>query len=288
MFLLKISRLIINNYRNLRNIDIHINDTVALIGENNSGKSNLLRAVTLPFLTDERSLAGKNLAWTDINDAAKTGYYQYIIDNQNDIVNGNITCEEFIKAMPIVSVEVHLKPDKTENYFVKDLCFSIEEGKMVYGLRYEYRPSKTEEIFKQVKNVLTVGTMSEHSINEVKMNLLPTEYYSYSIFVPGKGSVSYDVMKLYRYTALEAERDEFSRTGGRLGSKSLVKLLQMGLTDDDKLKVEKEYNRFFEELKAIGKMDSIINWQDDSELEEAKEFFHISVSCLICRRCRLY
>lgn len=62
----------------------------------------------------------------------------------------------------------------------------------------------------------------------------------------------------------------------------------MGLTDDDKLKVEKEYNRFFEELKAIGKMDSIINWQDDSELEEAKEFFHISVSCLICRRCRLY
>ena len=41
MFLLKISRLIINNYRNLRNIDIHINDTVALIGENNSGKSNL-------------------------------------------------------------------------------------------------------------------------------------------------------------------------------------------------------------------------------------------------------
>ena len=275
---MKISRLIINNYRNLRNIDIHINDTVALIGENNSGKSNLLRAVTLPFLTDERSLAGKNLAWTDINDAAKTGYYQYIIDNQNDIVNGNITCEEFIKAMPIVSVEVHLKPDKTENYFVKDLCFSIEEEKMVYGLRYEYRPSKTEEIFKQVKNVLTVGTMSEHSINEVKMNLLPTEYYSYSIFVPGKGSVSYDVMKLYRYTALEAERDEFSRTGGRLGSKSLVKLLQMGLTDDDKLKVEKEYNRFFEELKAIGKMDSIINWQDDSELEEAKEFFsHISI-----------
>ena len=156
MFLLKISRLIINNYRNLRNIDIHINDTVALIGENNSGKSNLLGAVTLPFLTDERSLAGKNLAWTDINDAAKTGYYQYIIDNQNDIVNGNITCEEFIKAMPIVSVEVHLKPDKTENYFVKDLCFSIEEGKMVYGLRYEYRPSKTEEIFKQVKNVLTL------------------------------------------------------------------------------------------------------------------------------------
>ena len=42
---LKISRLIIKNYRNLRNIDIHLSNTVALIGENNSGKSNLLRAV---------------------------------------------------------------------------------------------------------------------------------------------------------------------------------------------------------------------------------------------------
>lgn len=180
--------------------------------------------------------------------------------------------------MPVVAVEVHLKPDKTENYFVKDLCFAIEEGEMVYGLRYEYGPSKAKEIFKLVKSVLAAGIMDKQTINEVKMNLLPTEYYNYSIFVPGKGSASYDVLKLYRYTALEAERDEFSRTGGRLGSKSLVKLLQMGLTDDDRMKVEKEYNHFFEELKAIGKMDSIINWQDDSELEDAKEFFsHISI-----------
>ncbi len=56
---MKISRLIIKNYRNLKHIDIHLSDTVALIGENNSGKSNFLRAVTLPFLTDEASFSGK-------------------------------------------------------------------------------------------------------------------------------------------------------------------------------------------------------------------------------------
>ena len=50
---MKISRLIIKNYRNLKDIDICLGETVVLIGENNSGKSNLLRAVTLPFLTDE-------------------------------------------------------------------------------------------------------------------------------------------------------------------------------------------------------------------------------------------
>lgn len=77
------------------------------------------------------------------------------------------------------------------------------------------------------------------------MNLLPTEYYSFSVSVPSKGSVTYDVLKLYKYIALEAERDEFSRTKERLGSRSLVKLLQKGLTNEDKLKVEKEYNHFF-------------------------------------------
>lgn len=52
----------------------------------------------------------------------------------------------------------------------------------------------------------------------------------------------------------------------------------MGLTNDDKLKVEKEYNHFFEELKNISKMEHIINWQEESDLKEAKNFFeHISI-----------
>lgn len=275
---MKISRLIIKNYRNLRNIDIHLSNTVALIGENNSGKSNLLRAVTLPFLTNEIGFSGKNLFWTDINSDAKKEYYQFILDNQKSIVAGTISREEFINRMPVVMVEVYLKPEKTESYFVKDLSYSIENGKIVYGLRYEYKPSKVENIYSVVKSVLTSGTLNEKSISAVKMNLLPTEYYSYSVDVPNKGFVSYDVLKLYKYIALEAERDEFSRTRERIGSKSLVKLFQMGLKNEDKLKVEKEYNYFFEQLRSIGKMDQIINWQDESDLKEAKEFFsHINI-----------
>lgn len=275
---MKISRLIIKNYRNLKDVDICLGETVVLIGENNSGKSNLLRAVTLPFLTDESSFSGKSLSWIDINDAAKEKYYHYIIENQKSIVDGTINCADFIKKMPVVMVEVQLKADVTENYFVKDLNYSVENGELVYGLRYEYKPSKAEEIFKLVKHVLVQETVDENSIKKVKMNLLPTEFYAYFITVPDKGSVAYDTLKLYKYTALEAERDEFSRTKERLGSKSLVKVLQMGLSDDDKLKVEKEYNHFFEELKTVSKMDHVINWQEESELEDAKEFFeHISI-----------
>lgn len=127
---MKISRIIIKNYRNLKSIDVHLNDTVALIGENNSGKSNFLRAVTLPFLTDEIGFSGKNLSWIDINNDAKEEYYQFIIDKQEEIKGGSLSLEEFIKNMPIVTVEVHLVPNKTETFFVKDLSFAIEEDKI--------------------------------------------------------------------------------------------------------------------------------------------------------------
>ena len=275
---MKISHLIIKNYRNLKNIDIDLGESVTLIGENNSGKSNFLKAVTLPFITDDFGFSGKNLSWMDINDSAKEEYYHYILNNQADIIAGKINGEELIQQLPVVTVELHLTPNEAEAYFVKDLSFDIEDEHIVYGLKYEYKPSKTKELYALVQSILKVGMLNEETINNVKMNLLPTEYYSYSITVPNKGSVPYDTLKLYKYTALEAERDDFSRKKERLGSKSLVNLLQRGLSNEDKMKVEKEYNHFFDELKSISRMDSIINWQEDSTLKDATEFFnHISI-----------
>ena len=62
-----ISKARIKGYRNIRNIEINLNRTVIFIGENNSGKSNLLRAITLPFLNDEFGNVSKNIGWYDIN-----------------------------------------------------------------------------------------------------------------------------------------------------------------------------------------------------------------------------
>ena len=70
-----------------------------------------------------------------------------------------------------------------------------------------------------------------------------------------------------------AERDEFSKSNEKLGSKSLVKILQAKLKDGDKIEVEKEYSRFFDTLKKITNVDSLINWQEYSELENASDFF---------------
>lgn len=275
---LKISHLIIQNYRNLKSIDVSLGEIVTLIGENNSGKSNFLRAVTLPFLPDESMVARKNLSWVDINDEAKSEYYQYVIENQDSILDGSVQSEEFAKHLPVVMIEAHLTPDNMEKYFVKDLSFSINESQILYGLRYEFKPTKIDEIYSCVKKVLSGSKIDALTVDSVKMNLLPIEYYAHSITVPGKGPVQYDTLSPFRYLALAAERDDFSRTNERIGSKSLIKTLQAGLTDEDKLKIEKEYNHFFSELKSITHMDNMLNWQEKDEFKDAKAFFsHISI-----------
>ena len=257
---MKITHVKIRNYRNLRDIDIGLAETVAIIGENNSGKSNFLKAITLPFLTDDNTHISKKLSWIDINNETKKCYYKKIILNQNKIRNDEITVEQFAEFLPTVSVEVNIQASGAEEYYVKDMSYAIEDGERV------------------VKEVVSQTEINDANLKEVKMNLLPVEYYNYSIKVSDGSNVPYDTLRMFKYEALEAERDDFSKTKNQLGSKFLVDLLKDRLSDQDKLKIEKEYSHFFEALKEISDINDIINWQETSELKGAKKFFsHINI-----------
>lgn len=268
-----ISNVKISNYRNLKNIDVELAQTVTIIGSNNSGKSNLLKAITLPFLADEIAYVGKNLTWFDINNSAKNDYYQFLIDNKESILTDKVTLEDFKKQIPKIKIEVNITPKKKELYYVKELGYEISEGNISYGLYYEFAPANDLDFYKAVKGVLMSEEINSKTVNELKLNLLPIELYKYSIGVPNRGSISYDILKQFKYTSLMAERDEFSKSNEKLGSKSLVKILQAKLKDEDKIEVEKEYSRFFDTLKKITNIDSLINWQEYSELENASDFF---------------
>lgn len=275
---LKITHVKIRNYRNLRDIDIGLAETVAIIGENNSGKSNFLKAITLPFLTDDNTHISKKLSWIDINNETKKCYYKKIILNQNKIRNDQITVEQFAEFLPTVSVEMNIQASGAEEYYVKDMSYEIEDGEIQYGIKYEFAPKNCADIFRVVKEVVSQTEINDANLKEVKMNLLPVEYYNYSIKVSDGSNVSYDTLRMFKYEALEAERDDFSKTKNQLGSKFLVDLLKDRLSDQDKLKIEKEYSHFFEALKEISDINDIINWQETSELKGAKKFFsHINI-----------
>ena len=271
---MRISRVKIQNFRNIKTADVQLGDIVTLIGENNSGKSNFLYALTLPFLSDDNNIR-KNLSWADINSEVKDEYYQFILDKKDNILNRTLSLEDFTAKLPVVSVEVDLVPDEKELYCVKDISYSVDvDGNILYGLRYEYKTSHPEEILSQVRSILESEQVDPKSIGNIRMNLLPTRMYGYSIVVPEKGTkVAYDTLRQFKYMALSADRDSFSNTDERIGSKSLVRLLQMRLSDTDLLTVEKEYSRFFDALKNLSGMEQVINWQDSSKIPNAKEFF---------------
>ena len=271
---MKISRIKIQNFRNIRDIDVQLSDIVALIGENNSGKSNFLYALTLPFASDEGYM-NKNLSWADINTEAKANYYNFILTNRDNIIEETFLLEDFIGVLPVVSVEIDLHPEENELYFVKDICYYTDtDEEILYGLRYEYKVTHPEELLSHVRSVLVSEQIDEESIENIKMNLLPTTMFSYSILVPHKRvKVSYDTLRQFKYTTVTADRDNFSNSNERIGSRSLIKLLQGKLSAKDLLTVEKEYSHFFDALKGLSGMDNIINWQNSSEIPNAKDFF---------------
>ncbi|MGG0435790.1 AAA family ATPase [Priestia megaterium] len=268
---MRISHVHIQNYRNLEDINIKLNRLVIFIGENNSGKSNLLKAITLPFLNDEIGNVSKNLDWQDINNSAKTRYFKYIQENLEEIKNGGGNLESFTEVIPMVKVEVTFKPDGPDEYYVHQWTDSIEGETPSYSISYQYRIESPSDLLTHIEKVLK----ETDTIETIKMNLLPIELYKYFITVSSTGEqVAYSDLANFKYNALAAERDEFSNKNTQLGSKALVNLLHNKLSEEQKVRVEQSYENFFTNLKEISNLEGVFNWQEQSELENAKEFFN--------------
>lgn len=264
-----ISKVHIVGYRNLRDIEVDLNRLVILIGDNNSGKSNFLKAITLPFMNDETGKVNKRLGWNDINNDIKKKYFTYIEENLDKIKNDSINKEEFQNHLPFVRVTVTFQPDDTDEFYVRKWINSIDGDDPIFSIQYEFSIENPKELFEHIKNILK----DKDSIDHIKMNLLPIELFKYSITNPATGDqVSYADLINFKYNSLAAERDDFSQRN-QLGSRSLVNLLQSKLSDADKVKVEESYETFFNELKEISDLDDIFNWQTNSSLENATEFF---------------
>lgn len=264
---MKISRIIIKNYRNLRNVDVTLGHIVTLIGENNSGKSNFLRALSIPLSSDDSGIS-KRLSWHDINRDEKEAYYNFLSENRDRILNGSLTAEQFITVLPEVSIKLYFQPNENEHYNVSDIL--CENEQWVGGIHYRFFISKPEELLGRVRHILSSDSYNERT----RMSLLPMEFFSFSITVPGKGNnVSYETLAKFRSVELPAERDSFASNSDKLGSKALSDLLQKGLTPDSQVKIEEKYTEFFEIIREEGKMDTVLNWQDYSEIPNAQEFF---------------
>ena len=264
---MRISRVQIDNYRNLKHVDVELGNIVTLIGENNSGKSNFLRSLSIPLSSDDTGTT-KRLSWFDINKGAKKQYYEFLRANRGSIIDGSLKVEDFLPQIPTVTIQLEITPEATEHYDVKDIL--VDEDKWTGGILYQFFIKKPEDLLNRVRSILT----NEEEDGNIQMSLLPMELFDYSITVPGKGNkIPYDIISRFRTVELPAERDNFASNADRLGSKALADLLQKGLTSDSQVKIEKAYREFFDTVRTEGKLDTVLNWQQYSDIQNAQDFF---------------
>ncbi|WP_214529698.1 ATP-dependent nuclease [Staphylococcus pseudintermedius] len=267
-----ISKAFIKGYRNLKEIELELNRMVIFIGENNSGKSNILKAITLPFLNNEIGSVNKNLRWDDINNELKEVYFEFIKSNIEKIMNDQIEISEFQEVVPTVLVRVTFTPKGSDEFFVRKWNNSLDDIEGLYQIEYRYIIENTKQLLEHLKIILDGKTQDD--IDKMKLNLLPIEMYRYSVVIPKTNEqVAFTDLSNFKYDSLAAERDDFSQKNTQLGSQALVSLLQNKLGNEQKIKVEASYGRFFEDLKEISNLEGIFNWQENSDIENAKEFF---------------
>lgn len=266
---MRISRVCIENYRNLKHIDVELGNIVTLIGDNNSGKSNFLRAISIPLIADDDGTS-KRLLWNDINRDAKALYYNYLQTNKQKIIDGTLDVAEFERIIPSVVIRLEILPGEKEHYYVNDILI-YDDGRFVGGILYQFFVKDPGELLERVKVILS----TEPQETSVQQSLLPMDLYSYSITIPGKEiKISYDVRARFKSIDLPAERDNFASNAYKLGSKELSDLFVKKLTPEAKGEIEKAYNTFFETVKSEGKLDDILNWQRFSDIPNAQDFFH--------------
>lgn len=142
-----ISRVVIKNFRNFKNVDVCLGHKQIIIGENNVGKTNFLRALQLvldPTLSDEDRM----LQESDFNDSIKNP-----MENKEEIL-----------------IEIYIDnydQNKTILAVFQDATVMTEEGKEVLKFTYRFFPYINE------------GGVAEYQYNIYKGNDETKKFGSY-------------------------------------------------------------------------------------------------------------
>lgn len=166
-----ISKIKIKNFRNIKYIDISLSRFTIFIGENNSGKSNILKALTLPLANDEIGQQSKTLGWQDINNEAKKEYFYFLQEKQAEIKNGTLVLEELKAKIPQVVVELIFHPSESDEYYLRNWGndIRIDTKEIHYGIAYKYTIENVPALFRHLEKLFNLPNFV---FEEAVMNLL--------------------------------------------------------------------------------------------------------------------
>jgi len=275
----KISRVIIKNYRNFKSFDIDLKESTLVIGENNIGKTNLLTALGLIFSQDISFYKRRMLEVDDIN-------FDAISEFKRNLQNLEISAKDIV---PIeVKVEVYISDflgNSRQEAIVAD--WLIDESLSIAKLTYSF----------SVREDLTDWINEIRQLNTTVIDF-PISKYDYTIYggLDETKQVDFYFLKMLKFEFLDALRDArtqliasgnyrlFYKILKNLGDgkfediKSILKDLKEGVDNNDVLrKLKSDISQFLDKTSLVEHIDHNKIEFEFSKVEENEILQKLSV-----------
>ncbi|MEL1246305.1 AAA family ATPase [Flavobacterium sp. DGU11] len=258
----------IENYRNFKNFQTALSKLSIIVGENDSGKSNFLHAIKLPFCSNELEYRNKNLLPLDFNSETVREFY--------DKVKSGADNGELLKCIPIIRVTIQFDAIGDDHYAKAIVGNWITEsnGKTAYEIQYCYQPKNNADFLELAKKLICGSDKAQDNLSF----LIPTEFYDYTIISTNNHKIiPYNDLKHITINSINAERDDFSESSSMKSNSILTRLLEKKLTKDEKTKIHEAYFSFFREIKDQDNFKKIFN--GDLEFPDLDRFIE-NIDCI--------
>ena len=273
-----INKVRIKNFRCFDNFETILNQLTIIIGENNSGKTNFIKALSLPLSLGSLDSSPKRLSVSDFNSISVSkflsqAHYFFRLDDKNPKLQEEYT--NLHSLIPIIEVTLEFSGPK--NNFEKSLISSFleeDDSTPTFKIKYIYYPRDDLELLEKIKNLV----LSIPDKDDLKWHLFPIDNYDYDIVTTSNNkSVSFDKLKNLVINTIGAERDDFSDSQTMRSNNILTKLLIAELNDNEKQTINSAYNTFFAEVEKANTFKRILN--SDESFENIKEHLK-DVGCI--------
>lgn len=267
----------IRNYRCFEDFKVELNQFTLIIGENNSGKSNFIKALSLPLTMGNLDFSQKRLTIADFNSVCvesflKTAFHYYRLDKEKQQEEENVAA--LFNSVPIIEVEVNFTGHKNNYELALIHSFLAEDNKQpCFSIKYIYAPKNIDFLERAKELVLSVA-----KIEDLKWQLLPIDNYEYDIISSAnEKSISFEKLKNLVVNIIGAERDDFSDSSAMKSNSILTKLLISELNPQEKEIINLAYNDFFGKVEGAGTFQRLLN--SDNTFDNIKEHLK-DVGCI--------
>ncbi len=255
----------IKNFRNFKDLTIPLNRFTILIGENDIGKSNLIKAIKLVLNNNTFEYSSKTLGNTDFN-SEKMQEFKTIVSSQKEKIEEAIENKDdkYINEVnPIIEIEVTFveAKDYYQKALLSDWLNEDKEGEC-YKVKYIFEPKDKIKFLNEVLEISKLG----------KEYMIPLDMYEYKIISTNNGKgVRFDKFQNFNISYIGAERDNFSENDKQNSYKLISSLLEKNLELKDRYQANKAYDEFFDKLKELKSFKKVFEKFEDSDFDNWRD-----------------